>query len=144
MALSDQLSRLAARTKELEDRAAAAQQEARADLEHDVESARAASRSSAAAFRNSVDASAGEVSAWWSDLGRSWDDHVAKVRTEIGRKRAEHDLRSAQRAADDAEAYASYLIDYTYAAVEEAGYAVLDATLARREADQLAAEMQPS
>jgi hypothetical protein len=41
-------------------------------------------------------------------------------------------------------AYASYVIDYTLAAAEKAEYAVLDATLAQMEADELAAEMQPS
>jgi hypothetical protein len=39
MSLSDQLSRLTARTKELEDRAAAAKAKARVDLENDVKAA---------------------------------------------------------------------------------------------------------
>ena len=51
MALSDQLSRLSARVKELEDRAAAAQQKARTDLEQDVERAKEASKANAAALR---------------------------------------------------------------------------------------------
>src|SRR4051794_1318051 len=53
-------------------------------------------------------------------------------------KAAEHDLKAAQRAADEFYAYASCVIDYTFAAVEEAEYAVLDATLAQMEADELA------
>jgi hypothetical protein len=144
MTLSDELSRLAARTKELEDRAAAAHQKARADLEHDVAAAREESKANAEALRESVDTDAAEVSAWWTDLGRSWDQHLAKMRDHIDKKAAQHDLKAAQRAADEASAYASYVIDYTFAAVEEAEYAVLDATLAQMEADDLAAEMQPS
>ncbi len=142
--LSDQLSKLAARTKELEDRAAASHQKARADLEHDVAAARDESKANAEALRDSVDAGAAEVSAWWTDLGRSWDAHIAKMREHIDQKEAEHDLKSAQRDAEDAYAYASYVIDYTFAAVEEAEYAVLDATLAQMEADELSAQMQTS
>jgi hypothetical protein len=144
MTLSDQLSRLAARTKQLEDRAAAAHQKARADLEHDVAVARDESKANTEALRESVAADAAEVSAWWTDLGHSWDEHIAAMREHIDKKEAEHDLKSAQRAADEAAAYASYLIGYTFAAVEEAEYAVLDATLAQRDADELAAELQPA
>lgn len=91
-----------------------------------------------------VDASAAEVLAWWTDLGRSWEEHLATMRKHIDEKVAEHDLASAKRDAHDANAYASYLIDYCYAAVEEAEYAVLDATLAQMEFDELAAQKQPS
>jgi hypothetical protein len=40
--------------------------------------------------------------------------------------------------ADMAEADADLAIDYAYSAIEEAEYAVLDAILARREADEAA------
>lgn len=136
---SDQLSRLAARTKELEDRASAARQKAHADLEHDVAAARDESKANAKALRESVAADAAEVSAWWTDMGRSWDEHIAKMREHMNKKAAEHDLKAAQRAADGFYAYASHVIDYTFAAVEEAEYAVLDATLAQMEADELTA-----
>ena len=144
MALSDQLSKLATRTKELEDRANAARQEARADLQHDVEAARVASNANAEALGKALDETEAEVSAWWTEVGRSWDDHIARVRDKVNEKKDQHDLKAAQRDADDALAYASYLIDYTYAAVEEAEYAVLDAVLAQREADELAASQQAS
>src|SRR3954451_23017329 len=144
MTLSDQLGKLATRTKKLEGRAAEAHQKARADLEHDVAAARDESKTNAEALRESVEGDAAAVSAWWTDLGRSWDNHIEKMREHIDKKEAEHDLEAAQRTADDAYAYASYVIDYTFAAVEEAEYAVLDATLAGMEADELAAQMQPS
>jgi len=44
MALSDQLTGLAARAKEAEERAAAAQGKAKADLQADVETARASAQ----------------------------------------------------------------------------------------------------
>jgi hypothetical protein len=138
MALSDQLSQLATRTKALEDHAAAARQEARADLQHDVEAAREASNANAVALGKALDQSEAEVSAWWTDMGRSWDEHIARMRERVDQKKEEHDLKAAQRDADEATEYASYLIDYTLAAVEEAEYAVLDATLAQMKADELA------
>jgi hypothetical protein len=144
MAVSDQLSKLSARTKELEDRATAARQEARTDLQHDVDAARVASNANAEALSKSLDESEAEISAWWTDMGRSWDEHIARVREKVDTKKKQHDVKAAQRDADDALAYASYLIDYTYAAVEEAEYAVLDATLAQKEADELAAAQQAS
>jgi hypothetical protein len=140
MAMSEQLSKLAQRTKVLEDRAAAAKNEARADLERDVKAARDASQANAEALRTSVEDTKTEVFVWWDGVGRAWDQHVATVRQHIDEKVAAHDLKAAQRDAEEADEYASYLIDYTYAAVEEAEYAVLDATLAHKRADELAAE----
>jgi hypothetical protein len=142
--LCQQLSRLAARTKVLEQHAADAGKKARADLEQEVAKAEAASKANAEALRESVTATEAEVSAWWTDAGRAWDDGLAKVRKHRKEQSAKHDLRAAQRAADDAEAYATYVIDYTYAAVEEADYAVLQATLTRMEAEELAAHPQHS
>src|ERR1700733_11857489 len=80
MALSDQLSSLAARAKELEDRAAAAKQKAKGDLEQEVKTAREASQTHANALAKSVDEGNAHVSAWWHSLGRSWNEHVAAVR----------------------------------------------------------------
>jgi hypothetical protein len=140
MAMSDQLSRLSARTKKLEDRAGAARQKAHDDLKKDVEAARHEAKTNAEALRASVDADAAEVSAWWIDMGRSWDEHLAKVRNHVDQRIAQHDLNTAKRDAEDANAYAAYLIDYCYAAVEEAEYAVLDATLAQMDYDELAAK----
>jgi hypothetical protein len=140
MAMSEQLSKLAQRTKVLEDRAAAAKTEARADLERDVKAARDASQANAQALRTSVEDTKTEVFVWWDGVGRAFDQHVATVRQHIDDKVAAHDLKAAQRDAEEADEYASYLIDYTYAAVEEAEYAVLDAYLAHKRADELAAQ----
>ena len=52
-------------------------------------------------------------------------------------KKSELDARTAKARADDAEAYATYAIDLAYSAVAEAEYAVLDAVLASKEADEL-------
>ena len=138
MAVSDQLTKLAARAKELEDRAEAAKGKAKADLEHDVEVARDSAQAQADTLRETVAAGKNQVSAWWDGVQRSWDEHLAAVRKGVEEKKAAHDLKSAERIAGQAEDDAVFAIDYAYAAVAEAEYAVLDATLARMDADDLA------
>jgi hypothetical protein len=138
MAVSDQLSRLAARTKDLEDRAAAARAKAKGDLEQDVKKARESAQAQADTLRQRAEASEGRISAWWDSVQRSWDDHLAAVRKNFDEKEAAHDLKKARRIADQAEVDAEFAIDYAYAAIEEAEYAVLEATLARMEADEVA------
>jgi hypothetical protein len=138
MALSDQLSKLAAKAKEAEDRAAAAQGKAKADLQKDVKTARDSAQARADQLRKNAETDKGTVSDWWTDVQRSWSEHVATVRQHVDEKRAEHDLDAAQRDAYSAEEDAAFAIDYAYGAVEEAEYAVLDAILARKDADDLA------
>ena len=138
MAVSDQLTKLAARAKEAEDRAAAAQGKASADLEKDVEAARTSAQKQADKLRATAEAKKGKLSAWWYDVQRSWDEHIESIRSDIETRRAEHDLERAQTNADNAEDDAAFAVDYAYAAIEEAEYAVLDASLARTHADELA------
>jgi hypothetical protein len=137
MALSDQLSQLAARAKELEDRAAAAHQKTKDDLEQDVKSARDSAQAQADSLRTSAEARQGQISAWWDNLQRSWNENIASIRNAVDDRKAEHDVKAAQRKADQADDDAAFAIDYAYAAIEEAEYAVLDAELAHMEADDL-------
>jgi len=139
MALSDQLTKLASRAKEAEDRTAAAKDEARAELEQDVKTARKSAQDQADQLSKAAETGQAKLSAWWVRLQRSWTEHIAEIRQNIDEKRSAHDLASAQREADNAEEDAAFAIDYAYAAIEEAEYAVLDATLARMNADELAA-----
>jgi hypothetical protein len=137
MALSDELAKLATRAKQAETRAAAAQKKARNDLETDVSAARASASAQADKLRATAEAGEGKVSDWWSGVQKAWSEHVDAVRADIDDRKDKHDRAEARRAADDAEDDAQYAIDYAYAAVEEAEYAVLNAELARMESDQL-------
>jgi len=138
MALSDQLSKLAAKAKEAEDRAAAAQRKARDELEKDVKTARDSAQAHADQMRKNAETDKGVVSDQWTDMQRNWSDHVATVRARVDQKKSEHNLKSAQRNAYGAEEDAEYAINYAYGAIEEAEYAVLHAILARKDADELA------
>jgi hypothetical protein len=137
--LSDELTKLSARAQEAEGRAKAARDETRADLEQDIDSARASAQAQADKLRTAADESRDDISAWWTGVQRSWDERAAQVREHMESKKTEHDVRAAQRKADSAEADATFAIDFAYSAVVEAEYAVLDAALVRMEADEAAA-----
>ena len=138
MTASDQLYRLADRTRALEDRAAAMNTRVKGDLEQDAKQARASAEAQADALSQTAAANKGRLSSWWDSVQRSWNDHVKHVRQDIDDKRAAHDVKMAERDADGAEADADFAVDYALAAIQEAEYAILDATLARMRADELA------
>jgi hypothetical protein len=138
MALSDQLSTLAKRAKVAEDRAAAAKQKGKKDLEHDVEAAHESAAEHGDALRQKAESTKAKSTAGWDKMQRSWNDHLAALHKSFDEKKATRDLKSAQKAADNAEEDAVWAIEYAYAAIDEAEYAVLCATLARMDADSLA------
>ena len=137
MALSDQLRRLANRAEEAEKNAAAASDKAKADLEQDRENSRAVAQQEAEQLREAADAGRGKISDWWNDVQRSWNEHIAQIQKNVEGKKAEIDLDRAKGRADNAEADAEFAIEFAYTAIGEAEYAVLDANLARKEADEL-------
>jgi len=139
MALSDELTKLAARAKEAEERVAAATSEARAQLERDVKGSRDTAQAQAARLQEAAEADKEKISEWWAGMQKSWSDHVAGIRRDVDAKRAELETKAAQRDADIAEKDATFAVRFALAAVEEAEYAVLYATLARMDADSLAA-----
>jgi DNA relaxase NicK len=138
MTLQDDFHSLSARAKEADERVEAAKNKADTDLEHDVHKARESADKQADRLRKSADTNDAKISAWWEKVGDDWHDHVATVRKNVADKRSAHDLKEAQRAADEAGDDAAYAISYATAAVDEAQYAVLQATLARKRADELA------
>jgi hypothetical protein len=136
MAVSDDLSKLTTRAKEAEGRAAAAREKAKADLEADRNNARAVGEQQAEGLRQQAEEGKGRISDRWADVQRSWDEAVAGVRADFESKKEEHDLHKAQRRAERAEDDARFAIDFAYSAIVEAEYAVLDAALAKKEAEE--------
>ena len=139
MAASDQLATLSARAKEAETRVAAARDKGKDELEQDVTSARASARAQADKLHATAAAGKDKISAWWSDVQRTWHAHVAGVREDVDERRDEHDIARAERTAENAEGDAQFAIDFAYSAIQQAEYAVLDAHLARMQADELKA-----
>jgi hypothetical protein len=137
MALSDQLTALAARAKELDDRAAAAKTQSKADLEKQRNEARASIQAQSDKLRESAEVAKGRLSAWWVNLRRSWDEHITAVRKDFEERHGAHDLKAAEHAADRADNDAAFAIDFASAAIDEAEYAVLDAALAHKHVEEL-------
>ena len=140
MALSDHLSRLAARAKQAETRVTGVREEARADVEEDLASARESAQEEAARMRRAAEGNKERVSNWWGDMQTSWNQHLSRVREDMESKKVKHDVHKTQRRADEAEQYALFMIDLAYSAVVESEYAALDAVLARMDADEMAEE----
>lgn len=138
MALSDQLTKLAAQTREFEQNASKARTKSEADLQASVAQARASAQAQGEELRKRADSSKDHISAWWEDVQRSWNEHLSAVRKDVEQKREAHDLRSAKKQADHADDDAAFAVDYAYAAIIEAEYAVLDAALAHKRVDELA------
>jgi hypothetical protein len=138
MALSDQLSQLAARTKEAEDRFAAAKKDSRDRLEQDVQHARETTQTRTEKLQSEAAAAGDQASAWADNLRQSWNEHVQQVRNRMKADKNKMDAKIAGQDAQDAEDYAASAIDFAYATVEEAEYACLYAALARADADDAA------
>ena len=139
MAVSDALYELAARASAVERNVRDSQDKARADLEAKVAEARKAAEQHADELRARDAEAYDDAQRSWNDVQQSWKEHVAHARERIADKKAELDVDMAERRAEWAEDDALDAIDFAAAAVDEAEYATLDAVLARKEADELAA-----
>jgi len=139
VALSDALEQLAARARAVEQNARDLEAQGRADLEAKVAEARKAADEDADKLRARSQDLSDDAQRSWNDVQESWKEHVAHVRERISDKKAELDVDMAERRAKRAEDDALDAIDFAGAAVDEAEYATLDAVLARKEADELAA-----
>jgi hypothetical protein len=140
MAASDDLTKLADRAQEAEERVAAAREKGKADLEADLEYARGTGEEEAKALRETAEKGQGRISDRWARVQEAWNQAIAKAREDVEGRKTEHDLHKAQRRADWAEDDARSAIDFAYSAIGEAEYAVLDASLARMEADEQSEE----
>src|SRR5512132_1740701 len=135
---SDKLAKLAERAEQAEEHAADARSKAKADVERSANEARSKAQVQAEKLRATANASEAHVPASWNDLQKQWTAHITKMREDIDAKKEQLDAKKAEIRAEDAEDDALFAIDYAYATIEEAEYAVLDAIVARMDADELA------
>jgi hypothetical protein len=136
--MSNDLERLSVRAKQAEDRGAAAKAQARDQLQKAVAEARDSTQKTADELRADSAAAADRADKWADNIQRSWDEHLTRARKRIDARKAQHAADRREADAADAESYADYSIDLAYSAIAEAEYAVLDAVLARQDADEAA------
>jgi hypothetical protein len=139
MALSDQLTDLAGRTKHLEDSAAAAREKNRTKLEQDREKLHSAVQQDAQSVRSSAEAAKSESASWWAGTTDKLEQQRGAMRAKIDERRSERKVEKAERNASDAEGYAADMVSFAAYAIDAAEYAVVDAAIARGEADDLTA-----
>jgi hypothetical protein len=132
--LSDQLNDLSVRAKKTEDVIDAARTRNRAALE-----------SQRAMLQTAVDKAAAQaagtratISSKWHEMRSTIDGQFASMRAEADERRAERGLKRAEHRADLAEQDAADAVDLAIYILDQAEYAIVDAVLARTDADALA------
>jgi hypothetical protein len=138
--LSQSLEDLAARVKVLEDSATATFEADRTKLEKRRNEIDVAIKTDIGEFNSAVREAAQAGRTWWSDTKASMKRPLDEVRARVDIRQSEHELHRALRAADAAEEDAAAAIEVAAYFLNVAEYAIIDATLARIAADDLAAE----
>jgi len=146
MSASQQLDKASAQLKALADRASeaeanvqAAKTKQQAELRQQVDAAQESAAKGAADLKASADFAKDDASQTWNEVQSKWNAHVAAIRQSAEGAKTNLDAKRAERRADHAEAAAAASIEFAAAALEEAEYQVLNAALARSEADDAAA-----
>jgi hypothetical protein len=134
-----QLKALADRASEVEANVTAAKTKKQAELRQQVDAAQESAKKAADDLEASASDAKDEASRSWSEVQSKWNAHVAAIRESAEGAKSSLDAKLAGRRADHAEAAAAASIDFATAALEEAEYQVLNAALARSEADDAAA-----
>jgi hypothetical protein len=139
MSLPDDFTKLREKVDKADQSIRAAAAQGDAELKAMVDDARKKSDERAAGMRAKSQEVADSAERQWHEVQSDWDEHVKRVRERMDAKKDEFDANVAEHDAEWAEADAIDAVDFASAAIEEAQYAVLDAVLARRRADIMAA-----
>ena len=142
--LSESLEALSARVKKLEDSATAAFEADRAKLEQrrgEIDTALTANRDE---FESAVHEAADAGRSWWNETTATLARPIRELQARYEERQSEHELHRALRIADAAEEDAAVAIEIATDWLNVAEYAVIDATLARLAADDLADENVPA
>ncbi|BBZ65000.1 hypothetical protein MINS_04290 [Mycolicibacterium insubricum] len=134
MALSDQLAKLSAQAKSLEDSAAATEAKDKAKVAARKAEVEAKLNAAKAEAQAEGKADADDVAAGWQKLRAKVSGDFDTLRENAGKRHATHQAKHADRRADNAECDAEDAIEFAIYALEEAEYYVLAAAEARVEA----------
>jgi len=135
--LIEQFDKISTAAKRANEKIRASEQQAREQVEADAANARDRASQAADHLKDRSRAAHDKASEHWQDLADKWNAHVAKIRKDLKKKKAEHDAKEMKAYAEMAEGHAFNAIDFAQAAVYEAEYAVLDALSACAAADAM-------
>ena len=133
--LSDQLSDLAARAKNLETAVTAARKEGHDKLVSLTAQARASATAAVDKMKQSLKAAADAGSTKWGAMEAKVGADMDALKTRVSEKKRAIDAKIAERDAEDAEDDAGFAIDYAIASIEQARLATFDAISARVDAE---------
>jgi len=136
--LSGRFAKITAAAQEANEKIRAAGEHAREQVEADATRARDRATQAADHLKETVDGAHDKTSEHRQDLADTWNAHIAKIRSDLTKKKEEHEAKEMRAYAEIAEGYALDAIDFAQAAVYEAEYAVLDALAARTAATAMA------
>lgn len=135
--MSESLADLAARVEELQDSAGAAKQKNRAALEARQQQLQDTIDREVEEFEAAAHDAAETAGTWWSDTKNSIQRQVNAMRADLEERKGEHKHDRAVRRADRAEEDAAAAIALAVYCLDAAEWAVVDAVLARAEADDV-------
>ncbi len=108
----------------------------KAALEQRVDAAQAAAKQTSDDLKTSAKDSKDETTQWWGQVQDNWKSHIAKVRKDADEAKTNLKADRAEVRAERAEANAAAAVEFAYAALEEAEYQVLNAAMARIDAEE--------
>jgi 2-keto-4-pentenoate hydratase/2-oxohepta-3-ene-1,7-dioic acid hydratase in catechol pathway len=135
---NERMDELAERAKQASERVHASASTTKEKLDSEVSAARASAEETNRQLEHKAAGARDEASNHWSAVRQNWNTHIAEMRRKADEQKATLDLARAKNRADDREDDAVMAVDFALQAVEEAEYEVLDAILARTEANEMA------
>ena len=133
--LSEQLSDLSVKAKNVETAVSAAQKEGYEKLVSRTAEARASATAAVDKVKQSVKAARDAGSTKWGAMEAKLGADMDALKTRVAEKKRAIDASIAEVDAEDAEDEASFAIDYAIAAIEQAKLAAFDAISARLDAE---------
>jgi hypothetical protein len=137
--LSDQLSDLSARAKNVENAVTAAQKEGHEKVVARTAEARASATAAVDKMKQSIKAARDAGSTKWGAMEAKLGADMEALKTRVSEKKRAIDTKIAERDAENAADDASFAIDYAIASIEQAKLAVFDAISARQDAEAMKA-----
>jgi hypothetical protein len=138
--ISDQLSDLSVRARNVENAAMAAQKEGHDKVVARTAEARASATAAVDKVKQSVKAAGAAGSTKWGAMEAKLGADMDALKMRAAEKKHAIDTKIAERDAENAENDASFAIDYAIASIEQARLAVLDAISARLDAEAVKGE----
>src|SRR6516165_3859467 len=133
--LSERLADLSVRAKRAEDAFSTAQKEAHDKLEARKQKARADATTAVEKVDRKIKSANDDAVRDWHTVKAKVAADIAALKANVAETKHNHDVKRAERRADQLEWEAGFAIDYAIASVEQANLAVLDAIDGRVEAE---------